>query len=68
VTGAAEQFARINTELPEQTAVLLGVDLVGKLLIGVLGLVVIAAVAQHLQDLLLGDLHDSSLPLGVAFV
>jgi hypothetical protein len=37
--------------------VLVGVDLVRKLLIGLLGFVMIAAVTQQLQDLVLGNLN-----------
>ena len=41
---------------------LLGVDLVGQLAVGLVHLVVVAALAQQLQDLVLGDLHGRALP------
>ena len=58
----AQQLRGIDAELPEQLGVLLGIDLVGKLLVGLLGLVVLAAIAQEREDLVLGDLHARSLP------
>ena len=65
LSGAADQFAWVHAELAEQISVLLRVNLVRQLLAGLLRVVVIAAVAQHLQDLFLGDLHDLLLVLSV---
>src|SRR3954447_20343410 len=58
---AAEQVGGVDAELLELVAVLLGVDLVGQLLLGLLDLVVGAALTQQLKDLVLGDLHGCSL-------
>jgi len=43
VADAAEQRPGVDAELVEQVAVLVGVDLVGQLVVGAVGLVVLAA-------------------------
>jgi len=44
---------------------LVRVNLVGQLLISLLSRIVITLIAQHLQDLFLGDFHDFSFVLEV---
>src|SRR5688500_2728209 len=56
----ADEVARIEAELLEDAGVLLRVDLVGQLAVGLLGLVVLPARAQQLEDLFLGDLHEKA--------
>ena len=41
---------------------LLGVDLVGQLLVGFADLIVLALLAQEIEDLVLGNLHAPDLP------
>src|SRR6187551_605686 len=60
----ADQVLRVDAVLLEQTGVLVGVDLVRQLALGLTRLVVVAARAQELEDLVLGDLHGAL--LGVA--
>ena len=62
VADAAHEVARVEAELLQLVAVLLGVDLVRKLLLGLRHLVVGAAVAKHLDDLVLGDFHARAVP------
>src|SRR4051812_14457461 len=57
-----QQLARIEAELRQQALVALRVHLVRQLLLRLLRLVVLAALAQQLQDLVLGDLHGRGLP------
>src|SRR4051794_15399355 len=64
VADPAEQVRRVDTELLELVAMLLRVDLIRQLLLGLLGLVVGGAVAQHLKDLLLRNLHGCSFGVG----
>src|SRR4051794_21736678 len=64
VADPAEQVRRVDTELLELAAMLLRVDLIRQLLLGLLDLVVGAAVAQHLKDLLLRNLHGCSFGVG----
>src|SRR4051812_10376924 len=61
VADAAQQVLRVDAELLQLVAVLLGVDSIGQLLLGLLDLVVGAALAQHLEDLVLRDLHGAPL-------
>jgi RNA polymerase sigma factor (sigma-70 family) len=60
-----QQLLRVEAEALQQAGVLVGVDLVGKLLLGLAGLVLLAAFAEQLQDRALVDLQGSAL-LGVA--
>src|SRR3954453_23825406 len=64
VADPAEQVRRVDAELLELVAMLLRVDLIRQLLLGLLDLVVGAAVAQHLKDLLLRNLHGCSFGVG----
>ena len=60
------QLLRVDADLREQVGVLLGVDLVGELAIGLVGLVVLAAVAQQLDDLVLVSWCAGGQELGAA--
>src|SRR3954454_12036692 len=64
VADAAHQVLRVDAELLQLVAVLLGIDLVRQLLLGLLDLVVSAALTQQLKDLVLRDLHGGSLGWG----
>src|SRR4051794_28981322 len=64
VADPAQQIRRVDAELLELVAMLLRVDPIRQLLLGPLDLVVGAAVAQHLKDLLLRNLHGCSLGVG----
>src|SRR3954447_9892955 len=64
VADAAHQVLRVDAELLQLVAVLLGIDLVRQLLLGLLDLVVRAALTQQLKDLVLRDLHGGSLGWG----
>src|SRR4051794_18062882 len=59
----AEKVARVEAELLQDAGVLLRVDLVGQLAVRLRRLVLLAARAQQLEDLLLGDLHVASVRL-----
>src|SRR5215210_8880573 len=56
--STAQKLLRVDAELREQPAVLLGVDLIGQLLIGLGGLVGFAALLQQLENLVLRDFHS----------
>jgi DnaK suppressor protein len=53
----AQQVLRVDAELVENAPVLLGVHPLGQLAVRLLGFVVLAALAQQLQNLVLGYLH-----------
>src|ERR1700712_5293519 len=55
----AQQFLRVDAELAEKSSVLVGIDLVGQLACGLVGLLVLALVLQQLQNLVLADVHRS---------
>jgi hypothetical protein len=55
----AQDVLRVDPDLLEDVPVLLVVDLIRELLLGLLRLVVVATLAEHLDDLLLVDLHRS---------
>jgi hypothetical protein len=57
-SGEPAQAAPCDPADPvDQVGVLVGVDLVGKLLIGLAGALVVAALAQEVQDRVLVELH-----------
>src|SRR6266498_3031171 len=60
----AQQLMGVQTEPLEQVGVLVGVDLVLELLIGLGGALLVAALAQEVQDHVLVELHAISLSLG----
>ncbi len=53
----------LEPELLQQAGVALGIDLVGQLLLRVLGLVGLPLLVEHVEDLVLGDLHGRSFRL-----
>src|SRR6185436_16839191 len=55
-----EDVLGLEPELREQAGVALGIDLVGELLLGLAGLAVVAALAEQVEDLVLGDFHQVS--------
>jgi hypothetical protein len=57
VALAAEQRAGVDAEAVEEVAMLVGVDGVGELLARLSGLLVFAALAQGVDDLVLVDFH-----------
>lgn len=64
VPEIAYELLRVDAEPGEQTAVVVGVDLVGQLALGLRDLVTATAGLQQLQDLFLGNLHDVTGPTG----
>jgi hypothetical protein len=54
------QLLGVDTELVEHSGIRVGVDLVGELGLGLGGLVVVATVLEHVDDLLLVDLHGDA--------
>src|SRR3954469_16564310 len=58
----ADQLTGVEAEALEDARVLVRVDLVGQFAVGLLGLVVLAARPQQLEDLFLGYLHGSCVP------
>src|SRR6266536_3624457 len=56
----AQQLMGVQTEPLEQVSVLVGVDLVGELLFGLVGALLVAALAQEVQDHVLVELHAIS--------
>ena len=63
----AQQLLGVQAEALEQAGVLVGIDLVGEFLVGLVSLVVLALLAEHLDDLCLVDLH-TGLPLADGLV
>jgi hypothetical protein len=57
----AQQLFGVQAEALEQAGVLVGVDLVGEFLVGLVSLVVLALLVEHLDDLCLVDLHTGLL-------
>jgi hypothetical protein len=55
-----EHFLRVKAELLQEVGVLVGVDLVGQLLLGLVGPVGVALLVQDLEDLVFGDLNGVS--------
>jgi hypothetical protein len=55
-----EHVLGLEAELLEQARVALGIDLLGQLLIGLVNLVGLAMLTEHVEDLVLGDLHGGS--------
>jgi hypothetical protein len=55
-----EHFLRVEAELLQEVGVLVGVDLVGQLLLGLVGPVGVALLVQDLEDLVFGDLNGVS--------
>jgi len=53
----AQQVARVDAEPLEEPSVAVGVDLVGQLLLGSLRLILLASLAEEIEDGLLVDLH-----------
>src|SRR5215216_2241609 len=60
---ARKQLLRVHAELVEQARMLLRVDLLRQLLIGLLRLALTEPLADQVENLLLGDLHDVLLRL-----
>ena len=52
-----EHVLGLEAEPLEEAGVALGVDVVGQLLVGLIDLVALALLLDHLEDLVLGDLH-----------
>jgi fermentation-respiration switch protein FrsA (DUF1100 family) len=52
-----QHVLRLEAELLQQARVLLGIDLIGQLLLGLLDLVGLSVLADQIEDLVLGDLH-----------
>jgi hypothetical protein len=52
-----DQILWVEPELLKQAGVLVGVDLLGQLLIGLLSVLLVTAGAQQLENLVLVDLH-----------
>src|SRR5215211_3063709 len=62
----ADELAGVEAEALEDARVLVRVDLIGQFAVGLRGLVLLAARAQQLEDLLLGYLHAIGVPAGAA--
>src|SRR3954451_18453542 len=61
-TVLADELLRVDAEALEQVGMLVGVDLIGQLVLRLRCLVVLPAVTQQRQDLVLGNLHPRPLP------
>jgi hypothetical protein len=57
-----DQLLGVEAELLQQVGVLVGVDLVGELLLGLAGLVLLATIAEQVEDHALVELHEGLLP------
>jgi hypothetical protein len=57
-----DELLGVDAELLEQVGVLVGVDLVGELLLGLGGLVLLAALAEEVEEHVLVELHAGGLP------
>lgn len=63
VAKPSEQILRVDAELREESSVPVGVDSLRELPICLVGLVLISALTQQLENLLLGYLHLRQVPV-----
>ncbi len=56
--GELQEIAGVESELRQQAPVLFRVDLTRQLLVGLADLIALTALAEQVENHLLGDLHD----------